>query len=136
MKERNNTEAAILDLNGLPIIRCLDSIEEEPIEWLWENRIPYGMLTLLDGNPGIGKSVFMYYLASLASQGKPLPGETSGIEKPCCRTLILSEDNSSTSIKPRIRIAGGNLSEFFFQDGVFGKDIGKLKPFTLDQIEK
>ena len=40
-----------------PVLRCFRDIEPEPLRWLWPGRIPLGKLTLLMGDPGLGKSL-------------------------------------------------------------------------------
>jgi hypothetical protein len=40
----------------------LSEIETQPIAWLWENRIPQGKITLLEGDPGMGKPQSIHYL--------------------------------------------------------------------------
>ena len=45
-----------------------DRIVREPVEFLWEERIPRGMISLIAGMPGVGKSLFGYFLAAQASQ--------------------------------------------------------------------
>ena len=42
----------------------LDSVSSAPLRWLWKGRIPLGGITLLDGDPGDGKSTVMYDLAA------------------------------------------------------------------------
>lgn len=44
-------------------------IEREPIEWLWRDRIPRGMISLVAGTPGVGKSLFGYFLAGNTAKG-------------------------------------------------------------------
>ena len=48
-------------------------IESKEVKWLWYPYIPFGKGTLLQGNPGDGKSKFMLSVAALLSKGEPLP---------------------------------------------------------------
>src|SRR5690349_13028507 len=75
----------------------LGAIEREPVHWLWPGRIPLGMLTLLIGDPGLGKSLLSLYLAALVS-------ENGG------DVLILSaEDHPGAVIRPRAEAVGADL---------------------------
>ena len=48
-------------------------IEPKEVKWLWYPYIPFGKVTLLQGNPGDGKSKLMLSIAALLSNGEPLP---------------------------------------------------------------
>ncbi len=57
-----------------PAIRFADEIEPAPLRWLWAARIPRGALTLLVGDPGVGKSLLAADLAARLSSARPFPG--------------------------------------------------------------
>lgn len=44
--------------------KIYSTVEKQEVEWLWYPYIPYGKLTLLQGDPGDGKSTFMINIAS------------------------------------------------------------------------
>ena len=67
MQNANQTNNARLEL-----IKASE-IEPKEIEWLWYPFIPYGKVTLLQGDPGDGKSTFMLTIAALLTRGEPLP---------------------------------------------------------------
>ena len=48
-------------------------IEPREVKWLWYPYIPFGKVTLLQGDPGDGKSKLMLSIAALLSKGEPLP---------------------------------------------------------------
>lgn len=78
----------------------LDDVEPEVIEWLWYPYIPRGKLTMIEGDPGLGKSWLTMALASFISRGKPLPYQINPEKGP---VLILSaEDGIADTIKPRL----------------------------------
>src|SRR5687768_5180847 len=56
------------------VVRTVADIEPEAVEWLWPGRIPLGMLTMLDGDPGMGKSFITVALAAAVSTGGAMPG--------------------------------------------------------------
>ena len=56
----------------LEIIKASE-IEPKEVKWLWYPYIPFGKVTLLQGDPGNGKSKLMLSIAALLSNGEPLP---------------------------------------------------------------
>ena len=59
----------------------LNDVKTEYVEWLWKNTIPKSMVTILDGDPGLGKSTLTAYMASKISRGEPFEGD-DGASKP------------------------------------------------------
>ena len=51
----------------------LNSLTKRPTEWLWPRRIPIGKVTLLVGDPGLGKSLVALDIAARVSTGAPWP---------------------------------------------------------------
>jgi len=102
-----------------------NNVESKSVKWLWTGRIPLGMLTLVAGHPGTGKSFFTAWLAAKISKGEVLPGlESKARIKPCSTLLIAAEDDPEQTIKPRLE---GN-------DADFSKVISFIEPmkFSLD----
>ena len=78
----------------------LDDVEPEVVEWLWYPYIPKGKLTMIEGDPGLGKSWLTMALASYISRGKALPYQIKPEGGP---VLIMSaEDGIADTIKPRL----------------------------------
>lgn len=86
----------------------LSNIKSEQLYWLWEKRIPRGKLTILDGDPGLGKSLITLDLAARVTTGRPMPDGTPGIKGSVL--LIAPEDGIADTIKPRVEAAGGDPS--------------------------
>ena len=57
----------------VPMLRMAD-VELTSVEWLWFPYIPFGKLTIIQGNPGEGKTYFAMRLAAACTNRKPLPG--------------------------------------------------------------
>lgn len=85
----------------------LSDVQPEAVSWLWENRIPLGKITLLDGDPGVGKSMLMLDLASRLSKGDPMPGESTGIIGGT--VLMTAEDGLADTVSPRLMATGADL---------------------------
>lgn len=73
-------EEAINIGNNNGQLKCLADIKAEHIKWLWKNRIPEGKLSLIVGDPGIGKSFFTIFMAAHVTTGKPWPDCSAPIE--------------------------------------------------------
>ena len=84
----------------------MDTIKATPVTWLWWPYIALGKLTMLDGDPGIGKSLLMTQVAASLSQGHPLPdqdGIPAGGTGGAHTTVMLStEDGLADTLKPRL----------------------------------
>ena len=65
------------ELNELRLINLKD-IEPEEVEWLWYPYIPLGKITLIRGDPGDGKTMFVLDILSALSRGKKFTGEGDG----------------------------------------------------------
>lgn len=89
------------------------SIKQKNVEWLWYPYIPYGKLTILQGDPGEGKSTFMLNIAALLTKGKPMPDGYS-ISSPQCVVYQTLEDDLSDTVKPRLIAAGADCSKIAY----------------------
>ena len=85
------------------------SVQQQDVEWLWYPYIPYGKLTIVQGDPGEGKSSFVINLVALASRGEPMP-DGYEIAGPITSVYQCSEDGVADTIKPRLLAAGADCS--------------------------
>lgn len=83
------------------------AVTQRRIEWLWYPYIPYGKLTILQGDPGEGKSTFMLNVAALLTRGKPMPDGTR-TPRPERVVYQTAEDNLADTVKPRLTAAGAD----------------------------
>jgi len=95
------------------VFEYYDSVREQEVEWLWYPYIPYGKLTLLEGDPGEGKSTLMIQIASLLTNGKKMP---DGYPVTTAETVIYqcNEDDVADTIKPRLKAAGADCSKIAY----------------------
>ena len=114
----------------------LSEVETQQIDWLWQRRIPLGKITLLDGDPGMGKSLLAINIAACVSTGNPMPDGTQGRQGGII--LIAPEDSAEDTIKPRMEAAGGDPSQMLLLntvEGIHVQDTDKIKiferPFSL-----
>ena len=88
-----------------PIYEYFSSVEPKEVEWLWYPYIPYGKLTILQGDPGEGKSTVMLNLIATVTNGGVLPDGTV-FDRPHPVIYQCTEDNAADTIKPRLLTAG------------------------------
>lgn len=96
-------------------LKLYSSIKEIPVDWLWYPYIPYGKVTLLQGDPGGGKSTFIVNIISAVSSGGKLPDGTE-LARPLHVIYQCSEDGAADTIKPRLIKAGANCENVAFID--------------------
>ena len=96
-------------------LRYYSSITERKIDWLWYPYIPYGKITIVQGDPGDGKTTLALNIASLLSNGMPMPD--SDHKTNCFKIIYQSaEDGAEDTIKPRLVSAGADCSKIAFID--------------------
>ncbi len=89
---------------------CLADVEPKPINWLWPEKIARGKVTMISGDPGLGKSLITVALASAVSTGARWP--VTGGSAPYGSVIMLSdEDAVADTIRPRLDAAGANCSK-------------------------
>ena len=92
------------------------SVEPKEITWLWYPFIPIGKVTIIQGDPGDGKSTFMLTLAALMTKGEPFPFSGSDYTEPKNVIYQTSEDDADDTVVPRFLKAGGNPDYLTFID--------------------
>jgi len=109
-------------------LTCFADVETVAIDWLWKDYLARGKLTLLGGDPDLGKSQISIDAAARLSKGIHWP---FGALAPTGSTIFLcSEDGLADTIKPRAEAAGADVSKLHALSSTVIKS-GKLTPFTL-----
>ena len=97
----------------VPMLRMAD-VELTSVDWLWFPYIPFGKLTIIQGNPGEGKTYFAMRLAAACTNRKPLPGmETL---EPFNIIYQTAEDGLGDTVKPRLIEADADLERVLVID--------------------
>ncbi len=119
------TVAAVTELEDAP----LTEFASEPVRWLWEAWLPRGVVTLMDGNPGVSKSTLVADLVARITTGRGWPDGSAGDGRAGRAMWITTEDDPGRVLRPRIEAAGGDASLVRFVKGevVFPSGAG---PFT------
>lgn len=98
-----------------PVLRRLTDIPAQPLTWIWPGWIPAGMLTILGGHVGSGKSTVIAAIVAALTAGNTLP---EGFTPPPVNVLILSaEDDPARVIHPRLDANSADLDRVFIFDG-------------------
>ena len=95
------------------MIRMSD-VELTPVEWLWKPYLPFGKLSVLQGNPGEGKTYFAMHLAAACTNGKLLPNMER--MEPFNVIYQTAEDGLGDTVKPRLIEAGADLDRVLVID--------------------
>jgi hypothetical protein len=91
-------------------IADLVSVQPRKIEWLWQDRLPKGCISLLEGDPGQGKSLMTVCLAAAVSTGRAVVPGDEPIGPSADVVLLSAEDDIERTILPRLKVAGADLS--------------------------
>ena len=108
---------------------CYKDIEQTSVEWLWFPYIPFGKLTIIQGNPGEGKTYFAMMLTAACTNRKLFPN-MEDIE-PFNVIYQTAEDGMGDTIRPRLVEAGADLSRVMVID-----DSEEVLTLSDDRIEK
>jgi hypothetical protein len=91
-----------------------DLVGRQPVEWLWGERIPRGMISLVAGLPGVGKSLFGYFLAAEASKTGAVIYSTV-------------EESLQKTARARLEAAGAQLDRVYFLTPELPEDTESLR---------
>ncbi len=121
-----------------PIVTHLCDVEAKKVFWLWKDRIPMGSVSLIVGDPGLGKSILTMTMAAHVTKGQPWP-DTPEVEGPAGSVVLLTgEDNLADVVRVRLDAAGADVSKVVAIEGVRVRDDeGKILDddvyFNIDQ---
>lgn len=93
----------------------MSSVEVEQVKWIWYPYIPRGKVTIIQGDPGEGKTTFVLAMIALLTKGEPLPESEVGSE-PINIIYQTAEDGLADTIKPRLLAAGADCEKVLVID--------------------
>jgi archaellum biogenesis ATPase FlaH len=111
---------------GRAIIINMEDIEVESVNWLWYPYIPFGKITVIQGDPGNGKTTFILAVASIVTNGLSFPATENNID-PSNIIYQTAEDGLADTIKPRLLQYGADCKRVFVIDESY-------KNLTLDDL--
>ena len=94
----------------LKLINMEDVVSKE-VNWLWYPYIPFGKITIIEGDPGEGKTTLILNIAALLSKGLPLPCADDIPYEPMAVIYQTAEDGLEDTIKPRLEQAGADCTK-------------------------
>jgi hypothetical protein len=123
-----------------PVLRCASDARPKPIHWLWDGRIPLGMISVLEGAVDKGKTTMAIDLMARLSRGWAMPG-LQGYNTPAASIVIGLEDHFENVFVPRLMAAGADLTKINQLTGFRFHEAGKASKdrrlvLTLDDIER
>jgi RecA/RadA recombinase len=101
-------------LNKLKLLTMSD-IPTEDVQWLWYPYLPRGKITIIQGDPGEGKTTFVLALAALLTCGLPMPGDAESLP-PMNIIYQTAEDGLADTVKPRLTALGADCSRVLVID--------------------
>lgn len=112
----------------------LSEVEPEEVRWLWPGRIPLGKLTILDGDPGTGKTTLALDLAARVSRGSPMPdGAKPDYDGPQGVVILTAEDGLADTIRPRLDAADADVEQITSPGVIHEEDGGERLPTVEDK---
>jgi hypothetical protein len=92
--------------------RPISDLTEQRIDWLWPCRLALGKPALLEGDPGLGKSLIALDLCARLSRGLPFP-DGSPSPGPCNCLVLNAEDDPGGTVRSRLLGLGADLTRIF-----------------------
>ena len=129
-------ERATAPAPGSPVLVRMADVRAERVSWLWPGRIALGKLTLIAGDPGLGKSFLTLDIASRVSTGAGWPDAIGASCSPGGVVLLSAEDDPADTIRPRLDAAGADLSRISVVEAVHSgrRDAGpSVRTFDLSR---
>ncbi len=121
-----------------PILVQLSTVTPEPVEWLMDGWLPQGALSILDGDPGLGKSTLTLDLAARVSRGWKMPpeGGPDPSRQPGTVLLLGAEDSLKHTVRPRLDAAGADTARVISLEGmkVGDEDRDPVLPWDLFEL--
>ena len=106
--KQSRPQQNVPSINPAQIGTLVSDVEREHVEWVWPGRLAVGKLTILDGDPGLGKSTLLCDVAARITTGRTMPdgapAEQGGV------VILSTEDGIGDTIRPRLEAAGADLT--------------------------
>ena len=126
LKNKKNTRKK----GSFPMYRKISDIEPKPINWLWEDYMAKGAITLITGEPELGKSQITLNMAAIVTTGGIWPDNRKKQCKVGNVILISAEDSLKHTIRTRLEANSANMDKIYHLDGIGDYNSGN-KLFNL-----
>ena len=108
----NSSQKDQLDFNLI----CMNDVEQHDVKWLWKPYIPLGKITILQGDPGLGKTFLALKIATIVSTGGIFPTDDNKFVDPSNIMFQTAEDGLSDTIKKRLVDSEADCKRIFVID--------------------
>jgi hypothetical protein len=113
----------------------VSKLTPQSVSWLWESRLGIGKLSILDGDPGLGKSLLALDLCARLSTGRPWPDGKPG-PGPARSLVLAGEDGPEDTVRPRLAALGADLDNVFvLRPGRDGTELPRF-PADMDRLRQ
>jgi hypothetical protein len=121
-----------------PLSTRLADVPARGLSWLWPGRLARGKVAILDGDPGLGKSLVTLDLAARISSGRPLPDQSTALAPPANVLIVNCEDGVADTIRPRLEAMDADLTRIQILHGptVQGHEFLPGFPRDLHRLER
>lgn len=109
----------------LKMIR-MSEVESQKVKWLWYPFIPYGKLTIIQGDPGDGKTTLVLNIAAKLSKGECLDSDMD-VQEPVNVIYQTAEDGLADTVKPRLELAGADCERYWLLMKVINLYLWQMK---------
>jgi len=106
-------------------LRGIGSRPPARLQWLWPARIPLGKVTLIFGDPSLGKSLVTLDIAARVSRGMPWPDAPGERTTPGGVLILTAEDDMADTVRPRLDAAGADVTRIVALQAVKRADGGR-----------
>jgi putative DNA primase/helicase len=107
--EEASSRALVTPQGPSPVLLNMADVKAERVKWLWPSRVALGKLTVIAGDPGLGKSFLTLDMAARVSTASPWPGESDNHAEPGGVVLLSAEDDPADTIRPRLDAAHADV---------------------------
>ena len=104
--------------DSAPVLVRMCDVKPEAVSWLWPGRIALGKLTLVAGDPGLGKSFVTLDIAARVSSGTPWPDRRHEPNPVGGVVILTAEDDLNDTVRPRLDAAGADVARITAIQGV------------------
>ncbi|MCP3916172.1 MAG: AAA family ATPase [bacterium] len=116
----------------------MGDLQPRAVEWLWPARIPIGKVSIIAGDPGLGKGLLTIDMAARITTGRPFPCVPDHDARPGSVLVLSAEDDVEDTVLPRLLAAEGDpkrVCELGSIEVLEGNQKVGEEPFVLHQVE-